>query len=245
MRYAIPLFMTAPLLWLTACGEQATIEVYESTLPVGYSWPETEPREVVYEVEDLNWVWEVPAGWIDAPEVPAELVADYRFKGTSESLPGRMTVSMIAGEGGGVDANVQRWLQQMYITTVRGLGPRDRVSEPMSISYGEAVFVELNGQYQGEHTPTHMSAAIVQIPAEGGGVFQTWFFKMVGDRATVDANRLGLAQIILSFRPEGAAAPDLPDDFAGPGEAVPPPAEDAEDASGETDDPTTPAEQAY
>ena len=80
----------------------------------------------------------------------------------------------------------------------------------MNISVGNATFVELHGQYQGEYMPTRISAAIVQIPAEGGGVFQTWFFKLAGDDATIEANRMGMAQMILTFRPEGTPRPILP-----------------------------------
>ena len=212
MLKGLTTILIASLVLLAGCGEEPTIETYEVSLPAAYPWPETERREVTIDAEGANWVWEVPAGWVDAPEVPELLLADYRFKGTSESLPGRMTVSMITGDGGGIDTNVKRWQQQMYITTVQGLGPNDLVSEPLRIPYGIATFVKLAGQYQGEHTPTHLSAAIVQIPAEGGGVYQSWFFKMVGDAATIEENNLKMARMILSFRPEGADAPDLPED---------------------------------
>lgn len=203
------LILIAPLL-LMGCGEEPTIERYEASKPIGFDWPVTQRREAEVKVDDYEWVWDVPAGWIDAPEVPDQLIADYRFKGSNESLPGRLTVSKIDGDAGGVDANVMRWLQQLYVTTARGLGPRDKVSEPMSIGFGRATFVELHGQYQGEHMPTRLSAAIVQIPAEDGSVFQTWFFKLVGDDATIQANRTGMAQMILTFRPKGTPRPMLP-----------------------------------
>lgn len=201
--------LIAPLL-LVGCGEEPTIQRYDVTLPVGFDWPATELREDGAEVDGMEWVWEVAPGWIDAPEVAEQLVADYRFKGTTQSLPGRMTVSKIDGDAGGVNANVIRWLQQIYVTQARGLGPKDKVSRPMNIDVGTATFVELHGQYQGEHMPTRIAAAIVQIPAEGGGVFQTWFFKLAGDEATVDANRMGMAQMLLTFRPKGVPRPALP-----------------------------------
>ncbi|MEO0475196.1 MAG: hypothetical protein AAF085_04375 [Planctomycetota bacterium] len=202
--------LIAPLLMI-GCGDGPTIRQYETTEPVGFDWPTTELREAEVEVDDLAWVWEVPAGWIDAPEVPDQLIADYRFPGSDDSLPGRMTVSKIDGDAGGVDANVMRWLQQLYVTTARQLGPKDKISEPMSLGgIGIATFVELHGQYQGEHTPTRISAAILQIPSEGGGVFQTWFFKLAGDDATIEANRMGMAQMLLTFRPKGSPRPELP-----------------------------------
>lgn len=210
MRLACLTILIAPLLMLIGCGEEPTIERYETTQPVGFVWPKTERREASHEVQGMDWVWEVPAGWMDAPEVPEQLIADYRFEGTTQSLPGRMTVSMIQGDAGGIDANVARWRQQLYVTTARGPGPNDKVSKPMAIPVGQATFVELAGQYQGEFMPTHFSAVIIQIPAEDGGVFQTWFFKLAGDEATVNANRWGMGRMILSFRPKGTPMPALP-----------------------------------
>ncbi|MBX2852890.1 MAG: hypothetical protein KTR15_14230 [Phycisphaeraceae bacterium] len=204
------MFILIAPLFVLGCGEEPTIERYEVSKPVGYDWPDTALREAEVEVDGLSWVWEVPPGWIDAPEVPDRLLADYRFKGSTESLPGRMTVSKIDGDAGGVNANVFRWLQQIYITNVTGPGPKDKISEPMNIGVGEATFIELHGQYQGEHMPTRIAAAIVQIPAEGGGVYQTWFFKLAGDDATLEANRTGMAQMVLTFRPKGVPRPVLP-----------------------------------
>lgn len=210
MRIACLTILIVPLVML-GCGEESMVERYETTLPAGFDWPATELREASHKADDMTWVWEVPAGWMDAPEVPDQLVADYRFKGSNESLPGRMTVSKIDGDAGGVNANVLRWLQQIYLTTPRGLGPKDKMT-PMPIGIGTVTFVELHGQYQGEHMPTRISAAIVQIPADDGSVYQTWFFKMAGDDATVDSEavRMGLAQMVLTFRPKGTPRPPLP-----------------------------------
>lgn len=209
MRKCILPILIVPML-LVGCGEEPTIQRYEVTKPVGFDWPDTQRREASHETDGLTWVWDVPAGWVDAPEVPDQLIADYRFPGTTLSLPGRLTVSKIDGDAGGIDANALRWLQQLYVTTARKLGPNDKVSQPMSVGVGEVTFVELHGQYQGEHMPSRISAAILQIPAEGGGVFQTWFFKLVGDDATIETNRTGMAQMLLTFRPEGVPRPSLP-----------------------------------
>ena len=202
--------LIAPMLVL-GCGEEPTIQRYEVTEPIAFDWPVTQEREAEVEVDDLTWVWEVPAGWIDAPEVPDQLVADYRFKGASDVLPGRLTVSVIDGDAGGVNANVLRWLQQLYVTDARSLGPKDRVEDPMRVPFGFATFVELHGQYQGEHSPTHIFAAIVQIPADDGSVYQTWFFKLAGDEATVTnkQNQLDVVMMVLNLRTKGADKPNL------------------------------------
>eukprot|EP00752_Nemacystus_decipiens_P014107 g12543.t1 len=163
----------------------------------------------------MAWVWEVPAGWIDAPEVSERLIADYRFKGSNQTMPGRVTVSKIDGEGGGVNANVMRWLGQIYITTPQGLGPDDR-ADSFPIGKNTLTFVDLHGQYQGEHMPTRIYAIIYQIASVDGGVFQTWFFKMAGDDETIEKGRAGLAQMALTLRPEGANGPAMKPSKANP-----------------------------
>lgn len=203
--------LIAPL-FVLGCGEEPTIQRYEVTAPVGFNWPASELREGDVEIDGYDWAWDIPAGWIDAPEVPDQLLADYRFKGSTASLPGRTTVTKIDGDAGGVNANVMRWLGQIFVTEARQIGPKDSVTGPIPspIGLGEITFADLHGQYQGEHMPSRIYAAIVQIPADGGGVFQTWVFKLAGDDATVQANRAGLAQMALTFRPKDIPRPDLP-----------------------------------
>ena len=208
LKRFIPILISAML--LVGCGEEPKVQRYEVTKPAGFNWPTSELREDGVKVDRYEWVWDVPEGWIDAPEVPSQLLADYRFKGSNESLPGRATVSKIDGDAGGVNANVLRWLQQIYVTNVTGIGPDDKVDGPFNIGVGQITFVDLHGQYQGEHMPSRIYAVILQIPAEGGGVFQTWVFKLAGDHETVEANRAGMAQMAFSFRPKGAPRLDLP-----------------------------------
>lgn len=224
------LTLLIPLL-LAGCGEEPAIRVYETSQPAAYVWPVTQAREAVHEAGGTEWAWEVPAGWVDAPEVPEQLnvdtrfsvVADYRFKGTTEALPGRATVSVIRGDAGGVMANVTRWRQQLFLTQVAGIGPGDSLSPPIPTPMGEMTIIELAGQYQGPNTATHLSGAILRIPtADGSRVYQTWFFKLVGDRETVEQHRKSLIRLYLSFRPASEPRIPLPDDLFDPGSAPAP-----------------------
>lgn len=205
----IHLMLIAPLS-LVGCGEEAGIQTYTSAKPASYAWPQAEARQASHEAGGVKWVWDVPTGWVDAPEVPDLLVADYRFPGKSEALPGRMTVSVIQGDAGGIQPNLQRWRSQLYAINAMGQSPEDSVSQPLPVPIGSATMVEFAGQYQGPHLPTRLAGAVVQVPAQDGGVFQTWFFKLVGDRETVNANRLAMVRLILSLRPEGTPATTLP-----------------------------------
>ena len=222
--------LSAIALGQIGCDEQAEVRRYETTQPAAYQWPDTEKREVKHEQGGVEWVWDVPEGWVDAPEISSFHVADYRFPG-SDTLPGRLTVSVSDGDGGGVRANIQRWRGQLYLVDPKGPAPGDTVSQPMGTSYGgQLTIVEFAGQYQGDYVPTHLLGAVIQFPARDGSVFQTWFFKMVGDRETINANRIKLLRMVLSLRREGDPAPELPDSFfegAAPGTETEPTPEPA------------------
>lgn len=206
MNRTLTIVMTALLLPLVGCGEQDGVRSYTSTQPAGYDWPDTQQREASHEEGGMTWVWDVPEGWADAPELSEFHVADYRFPGVTEKLPGRLTVSVSMGKGGGIESNVKRWREQLYAVSATGKSPIDTVDQPVP---GLTV-VELAGQYQGPFLPTRLAGAILQVPDAEGGVYQTWFFKMVGDDQTVVANRSKMLLMVLSLRPQGVAAPQLP-----------------------------------
>ena len=200
------------LLSLLGCGEKENVRVYESVDPASYNWPKTEPREDSYVdayqtsqgTQERTWVWDVPAGWVDAPELSSFHIADYRFPGTRQSLPGRVTISVSQGEGGGIRENIQRWRGQLYIAPPKGPAPGDT-----SKTFGTVTIVNLSGQYQGENVPTHLLGAIVQLIAVDGSVYQTWFFKMLGDEETIRRNGAPFLKMVISLRLQGEPAPDV------------------------------------
>ena len=210
---------------LAGCGDGPSVRVYETTRPAAYVWPTTEARTDTHEAGGLTWAWDIPAGFVDAPEVPNQLIADYRFKGTTEQLPGRMTVSMIPGEAGGVMANVMRWRNQLYLTEAKTLGPGDFVSPPFKAGNLELTIVRLTGQYRGPYTPTDLLGAIIRVSSVDGKVVQSWFFKLVGDRETVEANTPLFPGIYTSFRVAGVDVSSLPEELR----AKPAPSDPGED----------------
>ena len=201
-----PLFLLCVPLLLTACDEQPGIVVYETAPAAAYDWPQTEPREDTAE----GLTWRVPAGWVAAQDVPDALLADYRFPGTTPSLPGRLTVSRIPGDAGGLEANVGRWEQQFFIFTPQHPELAQRISPVLEHLLGSVRIVEMYGQYRGPTTPYAMVAAVVTLLDAEGRAAATWVFKMTGDEQTVRAEAQGLAQVVQTLRPEGMAAPTIP-----------------------------------
>jgi len=154
-------------------------------------------------------VWEVPAGWIVTGDVPEALLADYRFEGSTPDLPGRLTVSMIPGDGGGVEANVARWADQLLVATPSDPSSIVTVSPALPHPMGTVWIVQIRGQYAGPTVPSAMLAAVVTIPDRAGRPFATWFLKLTGDSASVQRAGDALTRVIYSLRPEGTPMPEL------------------------------------
>lgn len=140
--------------------------------------------------------WTVPATW--TPQPPRSMrIATYTLPGGSGATPGECAVYYFGpDQGGGVDANVSRWAGQfegepapkrstravggLRITTVEVAGTYLAPGGPMM-------------QSQGRQPGTVLLGAIVEGPQ--GPVF----FKGVGPRATMEANRAAFDGLIASL----------------------------------------------
>jgi hypothetical protein len=109
--------------------------------------------------------WTVPSGWKEVSGGQF-LVAKFTVAGAA------VNVSSSAGNGGGLAANVNRWRKQLGLSELAG----DELAK--SVKTSDAVsFVEMSGQN------TALVGAIVLRPG------QTWFYKLMGDAATVAAQK--------------------------------------------------------
>ena len=121
-----------------------------------------------------NWV--VPAKWreIDRGQF---LVAKFVVPGTDNSQA-NVNVSMSAGNGGGIPANVNRWRKQLSLSEI----PESAVNEVVkSVGNGDAkmTLVELAGTDPQSGNAIRMVAMIVPQKS------QTWFYKLTGGTALV------------------------------------------------------------
>jgi hypothetical protein len=132
--------------------------------------------------------WEVPEGWRETPPTRMLLA---RFEAGGDSGKAEITVSMFPGDVGGTVANVNRWRAQI------GLAP-----------WGEAEVTQALTQLEVEGG-TAMVVEFSDEKAQGGkrliGVIwplgtHTWFYKMVGDDATVAQEKAALIRFIQSVR---------------------------------------------
>ena len=141
----------------------------------------------------------VPGNWQMVPIRSRIIKREYAVPPASEGeAPGRMTVSTA---GGGIEANVERWIGQFQTAEGEPLADEAKKVEKKKIGGLEVHLVDLTGDFQdqprGPRGPTvsrpnyRMLAAIVPLK-EGG----TWFFKFYGAKETVDAQAKPFTKMI-------------------------------------------------
>jgi hypothetical protein len=145
-----------------------------------------------------GFTWDVPTRWTEQP-ARSMRVATYTVPAATAALAGECAVFFFgSGEGGSVDANVERWSRQFEGTpkpersarTVRGIA---------------VTTVKLTGSYLAPGGPTMQSqgkrpgyvlvGAIAEMP-EGN-----LFFKLTGPEATVLAARAEWEALLASLAP--------------------------------------------
>jgi len=127
--------------------------------------------------------WQVPAGW---HEVPAGqfLLAKFMLAGDGGAAAA-VNVSMSAGDGGGLDANVNRWRGQL------GLAPSpDSLTTPIVVAGGKASLVDMIGTDVRTSQPTRLVGVIVSQSD------RTWFYKLMGDAKVVESQKDAFTQFV-------------------------------------------------
>ena len=126
-------------------------------------------------------VWKTPEGWT---EIPSAMMRDANFTFGANG-EGECYVSRLTGDGGGLEANVNRWRKQMGLSPAT---PEEVAGLPHRETLGrESVFVQLDGDYSSVGAATakkdqRLLGLIVIV--EGGGLF----VKMIGPKALVEQN---------------------------------------------------------
>lgn len=136
--------------------------------------------------------WTDPPGWTRRPGSNPMRVAEYSVPHVApDAEDGECVVTTFgAGQGGSVDANIDRWVRQFEPESAGALQKSDRTVAGMKITT-----VELAGTFRGMAMPggpqgpaapkrgVRMVAAIVEAP-EGA-----YFFKLTGPDVSVKAAR--------------------------------------------------------
>jgi len=148
--------------------------------------------------------FKAPEGWIPRPAASTMRVAEFVLpRAAGDSEDGDLVVYFFGGQGGDVDANINRWIGQMQQP---GGGSSAQVAkrESKTINGMAVTLLEVAGTYVAEKSPGsaehfnkpgfRMRTAVVQTPKG------PHFIKMLGPEKTVARWTAGFAAFLDSLR---------------------------------------------
>jgi hypothetical protein len=132
--------------------------------------------------------WTIPAGWQEGP-LAQFLVAKFIITG-ADGAKAEVNVSSLAGDGGGLLANLNRWRAQLGQPAAT---EADIAHLPtIDTGGGKATEVEISGV----NPLTGKPARLIGLVLSRGG--QTWFYKLMGDAEVVAQQRDALVKFVQS-----------------------------------------------
>jgi len=136
--------------------------------------------------------WEVPADW---KEIPGGQFLVAKFILTGEAgAQAAVNVSKSAGEGGGLEANVNRWRKQLGLTALTAAELKQQAKEIPAANGGTATFVEMSGTDGRTSQPASLAGAVV---VQAG---QAWFYKLMGDAKVVEEQKAAFTKFVLTVK---------------------------------------------
>ena len=141
-------------------------------------------------VNDGKPTWTVPAGWQEG-QLAQFLVAKYVIAG-ADGAAAAVNVSSLAGDGGGLLPNVNRWRAQLGLAPLAGA---DLANLPaIDASGGKATLIEFSGTDARTSKPAQLVGLVLPL----GG--QTWFYKLMGDAEIVAQQKDALVKFVQSAK---------------------------------------------
>ena len=139
--------------------------------------------------QNANSIWTIPSGWRQLP--PSEfLVAKFLIQ--NGDAKAEVNVSSLAGEGGGLAANVNRWRGQLGLPPVTQEDEFSKMAGSFDVVGGKAQVVD----FTGTDSKTGKSARLVGVVLPLGE--QTWFYKLMGDGQIVAQQKDAFIKFIQS-----------------------------------------------
>jgi hypothetical protein len=135
--------------------------------------------------------WEVPAGWKEIPGGQF-LVAKFTLTGDG-GAQAAVNVSMSAGDGGGLAANVNRWRGQLGQTPWTAAELQKEAKE-IPVAAGTATVIEMSGTDARTSQPASLVGAMVMQPG------QAWFYKLMGDAKVVESQKSAFTKFVQTVK---------------------------------------------
>lgn len=136
-------------------------------------------------------IWEVPTGWKEIPGGQF-LVAKFTLTGDG-GAQAAVNVSMSAGDGGGLAANVNRWRGQLGQAPWTAAELQQQAKE-IPVATGTATLIEMSGADARTSQPAALVGAIVSQPG------QAWFYKLMGDAKVVESQKAAFTKFVQTVK---------------------------------------------
>jgi hypothetical protein len=136
--------------------------------------------------------WTVPAGWQEG-QLTQFLIAKYVISGDN-GAEASVNISSLAGDGGGLLPNINRWRGQLGLTPAA-----DATTDSLDLPDGKASVVDFTGTDARSGKPARLIGVIVPHGS------QTWFYKLMGDPDLVAQQKAAFNQFIQSAKYPDAA----------------------------------------
>jgi hypothetical protein len=168
------------LLIIPACRQQPQTRQYEENDTA----PTRVPSRPQAPSQSEFWRWEKPLQWREEKGVDLRLVT---FFITSREGSGECALVTLPGEGGGIRANVQRWLEQLQLPLFSPSALESFLSrqKKMQTKSGLPVSIIDFTTLSGSQSKPDQSLLVAIIQVEK----QTLFVKMRGAKALLSENR--------------------------------------------------------
>ena len=196
-RISILAFLAVAVTAVSATAQEATVE--EKSESTKTAAPSKKPEPQLIKLAEGNLVLPVPGDWKRVK--PKSRIVQHEFAispAKEDQAPGRMT---IMAAGGGIEANINRWVGQFKSADGGRLADEAKRVEKKKVGDLTVHTVDLTGTYlesmRGPFGPKtdrpnyRMLAAIV--PVDGNG---TWFIKAYGPQETMKAAEAGFAKMV-------------------------------------------------
>lgn len=145
--------------------------------------------------------WKAPSGWVSEKPSSSMRRAQYRVPGPGG--PAECVVFYFGpGEGGDPKANADRWAGQFRGPEGSSAGPAVNRRE-LTVEKIPVLLVEITGTYVGgmggQPGPPQPNFMLLGAVAQGPDA--NWFFRAIGPRATLEAQRKAFEGLVRSIRP--------------------------------------------
>jgi hypothetical protein len=135
--------------------------------------------------------WTIPAGWQTAP-LTQFLIAKFAIT-TTDDTKAEINVSALAGEGGGLLANANRWRRQLGLALLTQ-DDLNKLVSTFDANGNQALLVDFSGTDAKTSKPARLIGVVLPVAS------QTWFYKLMGDETLVVQQKDAFIKFIQSAK---------------------------------------------